>query len=166
MHMWSSFPLCPLHATKQNNTAGGSRASMHQSRCWRRPGLPAKLPGDHRGPRTPAPLGILRGRLLRAHPPSYKQGLINRPVRSNRRGPVPVYRTGLAGNRSNSNSNSKSHVQPVPTGLPVGLTSLPADFIGLPVGLIGNRSNLNCFLFWFKFKCPQSILNKYLYNIF
>ena len=22
------------------------------------------------------------------------------------------------------------------------------------------------FLFWFKFKCPQSILNKYLYNIF
>ena len=27
------------------------------------------------------------------------QGLINRPVRSNRRGPVPVYRTGLVGNR-------------------------------------------------------------------
>ena len=28
------------------------------------------------------------------------QGLRYRPVRSNRRGPVPVYRTGLAGNRS------------------------------------------------------------------
>ena len=28
------------------------------------------------------------------------QGLIYRPVRSNRRGPVPVYRTGLTGNRS------------------------------------------------------------------
>jgi len=30
---------------------------------------------------------------------SCNQGLIYRPVRSNRRGPVPVYRTGLAGNR-------------------------------------------------------------------
>ena len=55
-------------------------------------------------------------------------------------------------NRWNSNLNSNFAVQPVRTGLPAGLT--------------GNRPNSNFFLFWFKFKCPQSILNKYLYNIF
>ena len=33
-------------------------------------------------------------------PPPLLQGLKNQPVRSNRRGPVPVYRTGLAGNGS------------------------------------------------------------------
>ena len=44
----------------------------------------------------------------------------------------------IGGNRSNSNSNLKSHVQLVPTGLPAGLT-------GLPVGLTGNRSNSNFF---------------------
>ena len=32
--------------------------------------------------------------------PDQGQGLINRPVGSNRRVPVPVYRTGLAGNQS------------------------------------------------------------------
>ena len=37
--------------------------------------------------------------------------------------------------------NSNFPVQPVPTGLPVGLTGLPAGFTGLPVGLTGNRSN-------------------------
>ena len=48
-------------------------------------------------------------------------------------GPVgPV--TG--GNRLNSNPNSKAPVQPVPTGLPAGLT-------GLPVGLTGLNSNPN-----------------------
>ena len=55
--------------------------------------------------------------------------------------------------------NSNFAVQPVRTGLPAGLA-------GLPVGLTGNRPNSNFFLFWFKFKCPQSILNEYLYNIF
>src|SRR6185437_4209224 len=70
------------------------------------------------------------------------------------------------GNRSNLNLNSKAAVQSVPTGLPVGWTGLPAGLTGLPVGLIGNRLNSNFFLFWFKFKCPQSILNKCLYNIF
>ena len=33
-------------------------------------------------------------------------------------------------------------------------------------GLSGNRSNSNFFLFWFKFKCPQSILTECLYNMF
>ena len=77
------------------------------------------------------------------------QGFSYRPVRPNRPGPVPVYRTGLAGNRSKSNLNSKFAVQTVPTGIPVGLT-------GLPAGLTGNRPNSIFFLFWFKFKCPQS----------
>ena len=69
-------------------------------------------------------------------------------------------------NRLNSNLNSKAAVQPVRNGLPVGLTGVPTGLAGLPVGLTGNRPNSNFFLFLFKFKCPQSILNKYLYNIF
>ena len=69
-------------------------------------------------------------------------------------------------NRWNSNLNSNFAVQPVRTSIPVGWTSLPPGLAGLPVGLTGNRSNSNFFLFWFKFKCPQSILNKCLYNIF
>ena len=59
--------------------------------------------------------------------------------------------------RWNSNLNSNFAVQPVRTGIPAGLT-------GLPVGLTGNRPN--SIFFWFKFKCPQSILNECLYNIF
>ena len=47
-----------------------------------------------------------------------------RPVRSNRRPPIAVYRTGLTENRLNSNPNLKSHVQPVPTGIPAGMTGL------------------------------------------
>ena len=70
----------------------------------------------------------------------------------------PVW-TVTGRNRWNSNLNSNGAVQPVRTGIPAGLT-------GLPAGLTGNRSNSIFFLFWFKFKCPQSILNKYLYNIF
>ena len=61
------------------------------------------------------------------------QGFQIRPVRSNRRPSVAVYRTGLTENRLNSNPNSKSHVQPVPTGLPAGLTGLPAGMIGLGI---------------------------------
>ena len=51
------------------------------------------------------------------------QGLPSRPVRPNRRCSVPVYRSGLAGyrsERSNSNLNSNFPVQPVRTGIPVG----------------------------------------------
>ena len=51
--------------------------------------------------------------------------------RSSRRPPVAVYRTDLIGNRLNSNPNSKSHVQPVSTGIPTGLTGLPAGMTGL-----------------------------------
>ena len=69
---------------------------------------------------------VVKAMSRRPFRPQCHQGLSYRSVRPNRWGPVPVYRTGLAGNRSNSNSNSKSHVQPVPTGLPVGLTGLPA----------------------------------------
>src|SRR6185312_9070956 len=61
--------------------------------------------------------------------------------------------------RWKSNLNSNFAVQTVRTGIPVGLT-------GLPAGLTGNRPNSNFFLFWFKFKCPQSILNECLYNMF
>ena len=64
----------------------------------------------------------------------------------------------ISPNRSKSNLNLKSSVQ-TGTGLPAGLT-------GLPVGLIGNRPNSIFFLFWFKFKCLQSILNECLYNMF
>ena len=52
------------------------------------------------------------------------QGFQSRPVTGNRRGPVPVYRTGL-------------------TGLPAGFTGLPVGFTGLPVGLTGLNSNPN-----------------------
>ena len=49
----------------------------------------------------------------------------------------------------NLNPNSKSHVQPVPAGIPTGLTSLPAGMTGLPAGMtvweffIFLNSNLN-----------------------
>ena len=77
------------------------------------------------------------------------QGFQIRPVRSNRRPPVAVYRTGLTGNRLNSNPNSKSHVQPVPTGIPTGLIGLPVGMIGLPAGMTG----LGIFYFFeFKFE--------------
>ena len=62
-----------------------------------------------------------------------EQGLQIRPVRSNRRPPVAIYRTGLTRNRLNSNPNSKLHVQPVPTGLPAGMTGLPAGMTGLGI---------------------------------
>jgi hypothetical protein len=58
-------------------------------------------------------------------------------VRFRYTGPVwPV--TGR--NRSNSNLNSNFPVQPVRTGIPVGLA-------GIPAGLTGNRSNSNFFSF-------------------
>ena len=53
-----------------------------------------------------------------------------------------VYRTGLTGNRLNSNPNSKSHVQPVLTSIPTGLTGLPAGMTGLGIFYFFN-SNLN-----------------------
>jgi len=56
---------------------------------------------------------------------SNSQVFFSRPVQSNRRPPVAVYRTGLAGNRLNSKPNSKSHVQPVPTGLPIRSDRVP-----------------------------------------
>ena len=42
----------------------------------------------------------------------------------------------------NSNPNSKSHVQPVPTGIPADLTGLPAGLTGLGFFHFFN-SNLN-----------------------
>ena len=55
--------------------------------------------------------------------PPYNKGFTYRPVRPNRCGPVPVYRSGLAGNRS------------VPVEFKFRSTT------GLPVGLTSNRSN-------------------------
>ena len=52
--------------------------------------------------------------------PGCNLGSRYRPVRPNRRGPVPVYRTGLAGNRSKSNLNLKFSVQTVCIGIPAG----------------------------------------------
>ena len=83
------------------------------------------------------------------------QGSRIRPVTGNRRPPVPVYRSGLAGYRSEPVKSKFEFKLPSSTGL-----------TGIPAGLAGNRSNSIFFLFWFKFKCSQSILNKYLYNIF
>ena len=79
--------------------------------------------------------------------PGCNQGSRYRPVRPNRRGPVPVYRTGLAGNRSKLNLNLKSSVQMVRTGIPVGLT-------GLPTGLIGNPPNSIFFSFLVLIQMP------------
>ena len=80
---------------------------------------------------------------------------------------------------SGSGKPDRFHRKPVETGQipvqiqivrriwePTGLTGIPAGLASIPVGLTGNRSNSFFFLFWFKFKCPQSILNKCLYNIF
>ena len=94
---------------------------------------------------------------------------VNLTDQSGQTGAVWYWYTGqvwpeTGSNRLNSNLNSKTAGQPVRNGLPVGLTGLPAGLAGLPVDLIGNRPNSK--IFWFKFKCPQSILNKYLYNIF
>ena len=83
-------------------------------------------------------------------------------------GPV---RPVTGGNRLNSNSNSKTPMQLVPTGLPAGLiglpagltglkfkgsraTGLPAGLIGLPAGLtglIGGSSWAGPFFFFFFF---------------
>ena len=60
--------------------------------------------------------------------------------------------TGAVRYQWKSNLNSNFAVQTVRTGIPVDLT--------------GNRPNSIFFLFWFKFKCPQSILNECLYNMF
>jgi hypothetical protein len=62
------------------------------------------------------------------------RGFQIRPVRSNCRPSVAVYRTSLIENRL----NSKSCVQPVPTGM----TGLPAGMIGLEIFYFLN-SNLN-----------------------
>jgi hypothetical protein len=72
----------------------------------------------------------------------------------NQTGPVkpPPSGSGLpetGRNRLNSNPNSKSHVQPVSTGIPTGLTGLPAGMTGLPAGMTG----LGIFYFFeFKFE--------------
>ena len=42
--------------------------------------------------------------------------------------------------RWNSNLNSNFAVQPVRTGIPVGLIGIPAGLTGIPAGLAGNRS--------------------------
>ena len=66
-------------------------------------------------------------------------------------------------NRWNSNLNSNFAVQPVYRSVrPVYLPDLP---VYRPVWLVTGQIQI-FFLFWFKFKYPQSILNKYLYNIF
>ena len=84
-------------------------------------------------------------------------------VRFRLTGPVsPV--TGR--NRTNANLNSNSPVETVLTGIPAGLTGLPAGLTGKrSVWLVTGQIQI-FFLFLFKFKCPQSILNKCLYNIF
>ena len=46
----------------------------------------------------------------------WDQGFISRPVTGNRRAPVPVYRTGLTGNRWNSNPNSNKFKSSRATG--------------------------------------------------
>ena len=56
------------------------------------------------------------------------QGLLYRPVRPNRRGPVPVYWSGLAGKRSvpvKFKFQFKNSVQPFCTGIPAGLAGIP-----------------------------------------
>ena len=76
---------------------------------------------------------------LRVSGASDGQGFNFRPVQPNRRAPVPVYRSGLAGYRSEPvELNLNFAVQPVRTGIPVGWTGLPAGLAGLPVGLTGN----------------------------
>ena len=93
------------------------------------------------------------------------QGLQNRPVRSNRFPPVAVYRTGLTGYR----------LKPAKFKIACVTDSerYTNRFDRLSVGLTGNRSVWVVtdqihffFFFWFKFKCPQSILNECLYNMF
>ena len=57
-------------------------------------------------------------------------GFIYRLDRPNRRGPVPVYRSGLAGNWSvlvEFKFELKNSVQPVRTGIPAGLTGLNSN---------------------------------------
>jgi hypothetical protein len=61
----------------------------------------------------------------------YIQGYFSRPVRPNRRGPVPVYRTGSTGNRQNqmnSNFKSKFVVQSVWSSIPTGSSGIPVRF--------------------------------------
>jgi hypothetical protein len=72
------------------------------------------------------------------------QGFKIRPVTGNRRPPVPIYRSGLAGYRSELNKFKFKFKLPSSTGL-----------TGIPAGLTSNWSNLIFFFFWFKFKCPK-----------
>ena len=101
------------------------------------------------------------GKLVR---PSVETGRVYVTDRSGQTGGVRYRYTGLVWpetgpNWSKSDLNLKSSVQMVRNGIPVGLT-------GLPDGLTGNRPNSIFFPFLFKFKCPQSILNECLYNMF
>ena len=54
-----------------------------------------------------------------------EQGFISRSVTGNRRAPVPVYRTGLTGNRSEPVEFKSKFKSSRATGLPAGLTGLP-----------------------------------------
>ena len=100
---------------------------------------------------------------------SCTQGFFFRQVDTNRRPPVPVYRTSWTGNRLK------------PDKLKIefkwsrwnGRNRLAGQFGGQtgPVCLVTGRLDwwqvkFNFFYFLFKFKCPQSILNKCFYNIF
>ena len=90
-------------------------------------------------PKTPqTPLAFPRTTAPRTATAASNSGFTN-PTGPVKPPPVVVYRTGLTGNRLNS--NSKSHVQPVPTGIPADCMT------GLPVGMTG----LGIFYF-FKFK--------------
>ena len=93
-----------------------------------------------------------------------------RPVRPNWRTPVPVYQTARFGRKlvevkfefkilcTNGSYRYTDRFD--------RFTGRFDRFTGRSVGLTGNRANSIFFIFCLKFKCPQSILNECLYNMF
>ena len=92
-YIMKGHPLLGCVVFAQLSTWYHESGTSPRSNCLRPPSAALvrhRLPW----PRATSPTPITR------RPPHHCQGFIYRPDRPNRRGPVPVYRSGLAGNRS------------------------------------------------------------------
>ena len=100
MHMWRApFPFAPCMLQNKTIRQGGAGPACTKAAAGGGPAYQLSSPVTTVAPARQLHSGSYVAGPYGPAPPSYKQGLINRPVRSNRRGPIPVYRIGLAGNR-------------------------------------------------------------------
>ena len=106
-HLLCSLPLelaaAPCSPSRRGASASGELELACAGGRWR--GAPGGERAAFAGAPHHRPPSLLSLR-HRAAPP--RQGFFSRPVPWNWRGPVPVYRSSLTGNRYQSNSNSNS----------------------------------------------------------